>query len=371
MNLYQYMRTGAGKNKVLDFVQKLKMPSFRVFCIRLDSNTIDEFDSSSIIEMGNAKYIQNILEQITQSEKNHSLIFDYEEESWTVIWGEQEGEKPETLAARILERLQDEVGVSVTVSFSSTGRGLDELPGLYDEAMGLEKYSFYIGDVKILGYGYNCSRKEMEKIRSIGSFRDITQAVTLGNKENMAAVLNEVLQSSRRDNDKTYARECCGHMISEIKKNYGESVAAVIEDAQEKLAECLTVKSMKECCLKLIHEIPEADGEKNSRYSRQVRASIQMIEEQYNRNLSLEEICNQVSVSKNYFCYLFKRETGMSLWNYLTEVRLRHARELLQHTDMKSYEIAFAVGYENPSYFAKIFKRYEQMTPNEYRESVI
>lgn len=60
----------------------------------------------------------------------------------------------------------------------------------------------------------------------------------------------------------------------------------------------------------------------------------------------------------------------MSIWNYLTEVRLEHAKELLKTTDMKSYEIAFAVGYENPSYFSKIFKKYENMTPNEYREQI-
>ncbi|MGN0311563.1 MAG: helix-turn-helix domain-containing protein, partial [Lachnospiraceae bacterium] len=95
---------------------------------------------------------------------------------------------------------------------------------------------------------------------------------------------------------------------------------------------------------------------------------LDIIKEKYNRNLSLEDICQEVSVSKNYFCYLFKRETGMSLWNYLTVVRLQHARELLEKTDLRSYEIAFQVGYENPSYFSTLFKKYEHMSPNEYRE---
>ena len=58
----------------------------------------------------------------------------------------------------------------------------------------------------------------------------------------------------------------------------------------------------------------------------------------------------------------------MSLWNYLTTVRLRYAKKLLDETDLKAYEIAFQVGYDNPSYFSKVFKREEQMTPNEYRD---
>ncbi|MBQ4901275.1 helix-turn-helix transcriptional regulator [Paenibacillus sp. Marseille-P2973] len=89
--------------------------------------------------------------------------------------------------------------------------------------------------------------------------------------------------------------------------------------------------------------------------------------ENYDRNLSLEEICTELSVSKNYFSYLFKRETGWNLWAYLTEIRLNKSKELLRTTDCKSYEIAYMVGYDNPSYFSKLFKKNTGMTPNEYR----
>lgn len=108
-------------------------------------------------------------------------------------------------------------------------------------------------------------------------------------------------------------------------------------------------------------------SEQVASYSKPVRESLALIEERYNENLSLEEICEKIAVSKTYFCYLFKRETGMSLWNYLTFVRLNHARELLETTELKNYEIAFQVGYENPSYFSRLFKKYEGVTPNEYR----
>ena len=74
-------------------------------------------------------------------------------------------------------------------------------------------------------------------------------------------------------------------------------------------------------------------------------------------------------MSRNYVCELFKREVGVSVWNYLTQLRMERAKKLLEETDLRSYEIAFQVGYDNPSYFSRIFKKYEQMTPNEYREN--
>ncbi len=107
-----------------------------------------------------------------------------------------------------------------------------------------------------------------------------------------------------------------------------------------------------------------------SSYSRTVEKSLDYIQSHYNQNLSLEEICMHVAVSKNYFCYLFKREVGQSLWNYLTKIRLEQAKKLLEETDMKTYEISFEVGYDNPNYFSKVFRKYCNLSPNEYRREL-
>lgn len=74
-------------------------------------------------------------------------------------------------------------------------------------------------------------------------------------------------------------------------------------------------------------------------------------------------------LSRNYFCYLFKKETGQNLWAYLTDNRLAKAKELLRTTQDKTYAIAYQVGYDNPSYFSKLFKKGTGMTPNEYRKA--
>lgn len=118
-------------------------------------------------------------------------------------------------------------------------------------------------------------------------------------------------------------------------------------------------------------ELSKDKKEELKKYSDSIEKCLKIIGEKYDKNITLDEITKEVAVSKNYFCYLFKKEMGMSLWSYLTQVRLDKAKELLKNTDMKTYEIAFKVGYDNPSYFSKIFKKIENMTPNEYREKII
>ena len=104
-------------------------------------------------------------------------------------------------------------------------------------------------------------------------------------------------------------------------------------------------------------------------YSQLVQEGMAYLQKNYDRNLSLEEICGVLGVSRNYFCYLFKKETGQNLWACLTDIRLAKAKELLCATEDKSYAIAYQVGYDNPSYFSKLFKRSTGMTPNEYRKA--
>ena len=135
--------------------------------------------------------------------------------------------------------------------------------------------------------------------------------------------------------------------------------------SQKEMEEIRTIGAMREQEQK---DTDMASGQ-GKRYSKPVELSLQLIEGSYDRNISLDEICREAAVSRNYFCYLFKREVGVSVWNYLTQLRMERAKKLLEETDLRSYEIAFQVGYDNPSYFSRIFKKYEQMTPNEYREN--
>lgn len=93
----------------------------------------------------------------------------------------------------------------------------------------------------------------------------------------------------------------------------------------------------------------------------------QYIEEHYQQNLSLEEVAENVFLSKNYLSELFHKEMGYSFSRYLTEFRLEKAKLLLRETHMKVKEIADMTGFENPSYFIQVFKKSQKCTPNEYR----
>ena len=91
------------------------------------------------------------------------------------------------------------------------------------------------------------------------------------------------------------------------------------------------------------------------------------IEQHYAQNLSIQEIAQHVYISPTYLCLLFRQQTGTTVNAYLTQVRMERAKELLCDLSNKLYDISFAVGYSNPSYFSRQFKKHTGLLPSDWR----
>lgn len=92
------------------------------------------------------------------------------------------------------------------------------------------------------------------------------------------------------------------------------------------------------------------------------------IEENYNQDVNLDSLSRLVFLNPIYLSSMFKQETGISITDYIIEVRLKKAKELLADTPMFIGEIASAVGYKDTRYFSKLFLKHVGIKPTEYRK---
>lgn len=83
---------------------------------------------------------------------------------------------------------------------------------------------------------------------------------------------------------------------------------------------------------------------------------------------SLEEVSAQVFLSPSYVSRYFKQQTGQNFADYMMELRMKRAAELLTMPEQKIYAISESLGYANPINFSRAFKRYYEMTPQQYRQ---
>lgn len=99
--------------------------------------------------------------------------------------------------------------------------------------------------------------------------------------------------------------------------------------------------------------------------------SIAYINKNYMCHVTLEKVADYVALSPAYFSSLFKKEMKVNFSDYLNKVRIDNSKEILMDNRIKLVEISYLVGFESQSYFTKVFKKAEGITPKQYRQANI
>lgn len=154
-----------------------------------------------------------------------------------------------------------------------------------------------------------------------------------------------------------------------------EDQAAQFNDeraSMKRLAECNYLSELKYDFIKLCSGLMnKITGQKDGEGRRLSILAMDYIEKNYmDSDMSLNMVCTYLGVSISYFSMNFKNYTGETFVEALTRIRIEKAKKLMDTTDLRTYEIAEKVGYNDPHYFSMIFKKVTGMTPSEYAKGV-
>ena len=145
----------------------------------------------------------------------------------------------------------------------------------------------------------------------------------------------------------------------------------LIKQQKRLLAEARSKRELRE---KLRKAMPFLRLENNfneelNRSQRKVKEAKHFIETNFNHPLTLKEVAEAVSLTPNYFCSLFKKYMNCTFEQYLLRTRMEKAEELLQKTAWSIKKICHQVGYDDPNYFSRLFKKTTGFSPTEYRKN--
>ena len=138
------------------------------------------------------------------------------------------------------------------------------------------------------------------------------------------------------------------------------------------ILELKTVRQLKNVVLDVCFSLMESISQNRQNHcSLSIEKAKSFIQRHYkDSNLSVGSVSRHLHLSPSYFRAVFKKETGSTFVNYLTDLRMQKAMDLICSTDMKNYEIAYEVGYSDPHYFSYCFKKHFKMAPNEFRDNL-
>ena len=110
---------------------------------------------------------------------------------------------------------------------------------------------------------------------------------------------------------------------------------------------------------------------KKHKFSVYVKEGIDYIHRNYYNDINLGTVCDHLNINKSYFCSIFKKETGYTFSNFLNKLRVEKSKEFLLENDESILDIALSVGYNNHTYYSSVFKKYNGMSPQEYRHTTL
>jgi two-component system response regulator YesN len=130
-------------------------------------------------------------------------------------------------------------------------------------------------------------------------------------------------------------------------------------DTQEDL--CIWISRALDDFIEIVYS--SQDAKKIS----QLKPAMEYMQYHYDQPLTLEDIAKQAHLSVSRLAHLFKEQVGITVIEYLTSIRINQAKQRLLVTESNCTQICFEVGYNNQSYFTRIFKQVVGMTPRQFR----
>lgn len=205
---------------------------------------------------------------------------------------------------------------------------------------------------------------------------ELISKVKLGNVTGAKAILNDLLgyvlfsEGNSLDAVKTRAIEL-STLLSRAAIEGGAATDTILKINNLFLKSLQEVDSQDELCYKLqeivITFTESLFSNAPTTHSELMKKALSFISKNFAMPLTLEQVAKEVHLNPSYFSTIFKKSCGSSFKEYLNLVRIEESKRLLSNTDYSIIDIAIAVGFEDQSYFCKVFKKYTGLTPTGYR----
>ena len=287
-------------------------------------------------------------------------------------WSRNFTSKTKEICREIQQKTKEVMGFDVSMGIGKWVKKPEELIQSHDMAAQTLQYRYLLGGNLLIDMEEQHPAQEINLDESLA---DLKEFMKTGQKEQVDQTLATIEEAIRQAlMEKSRA---CMYLQQVIRTmdNACEDVSAdmnrIREDRDELLRQVTDQKSFEDACKvvqKHTDRIFEILSEMNTSSSeRQARLAIDYIQKNYmDPDLSLNSICSYLNISTSYFSTIFKDETGETFTEVLIRTRMEKARELLEKTTMKNYEIAEKVGFSDPHYFGISFKKMTGCTPTEY-----
>lgn len=265
------------------------------------------------------------------------------------------------------QRIKDRMSINITIGVSNVMPNLRSQ--LYEEATIALLNKFVSGNQGIYYYkkqilpgnAFSKELKQLEKyiecndIKKIRGFIDDLFQTDNYNEENIASI-------------KYYYNEMVYFLRYTFREVINKSTPCIVLDNTSSILFYDNMMQVKAEIIAFVEDHMD-DGEQVGSVKDVIWKAKKYVDKHYDEDMSIKELAYRVGINSNYLSTLFKKETGKTFTKYLTDLRIDNAKRLLADTSANVAQISRSVGYQDPGYFYRVFKKETGQTPLNYRKN--
>lgn len=350
-----------------------------VACIEIDHMDRKWSKASDRLLMKYA--VTNVLNEAMEESENH-LIFNGSEGRIICLMSHHGKHSDEAAPLEGFKKLcfliKKYLKFTITIGVGRSKEGYKGISASYGEALEALQNKFVLGHDRVIAYGEQLPDSGNQPFYPTEANEELLVLLRLNSWEQIEQKLDEIFHSIRvRKLTIDYIYVICMGLVSlnlsyfeesghPIEDCFGEQFYPYYEIRRFESAE-MTFNWIKELFRKAVKYNSK---HRNTRSSKIAKAAKLYIEEHYaDPGVQLEHIAQHVFINASYLRAVFKKEVGITVNDYLMQYRMQQARELLGRSSVKLTDIAEKVGYNDPGYFSKSFKKFYGYSPSEYEKS--
>ena len=348
----------------------------------LDVHLDGLFYSSIIVHDGRQVKAEQPLDEniykltLTKLDKEKFHLLSVADHEWVLLICHDELKVPVQLAQFLLQQLSKES--DVTLSYGRSYINLFEIGRSFIEAKMAMDLRYIMGTGKLFSIDDTVTTDEQvaEKLRTIDA--KLMAQMKQGIPEKVEPLFEQFQQAVMEYKSlsladlKVVTLKYATLLSFEIERWSKNEASNYSNEVYQAVMEMNSLQHMMQIIKELIDKWSEVLYKKEeSEFKSHVDLAIKYMNEHYSdSSLTLQKLAKLIHVSAPYLSNLFKIEKGFNFGDYLLELRMKKAMELLREESLKTYEISEQVGYSNPQYFSICFKKYTGYTPAEFKKKI-
>lgn len=355
-------------------------PDTQIWCMLVKADAIYRFEEVSDEDCYTLQLsIRNIAEEIINDGMTAYFVGGKTGELYVYAYPHEEYRSipdfVQSIAGRLQEMLLRYLDIPCVIGLSQSGSAAHELSESARAASTAVQYRFWTEDT-VLEAGKQIPKLLKDRDADVELQAQIITAFTALDDDAVRVVfdcMQEKLWCSTALPEMTQAAVELYSGIREAVARLGQQAENILPNSMKSVREILEMQSIG--TLKQWIDALQKDvltfirsSRENTEHNPIVYRVCSMIGEMFSDDISIQQIAAELELSPGYLSALLKKHTGKNFTEYVTGVRIEHAKQLLKQTNEKIYSIAVQTGFSDQYYFSRIFKRITGTTPGEWRK---